>query len=261
MVLPIRTRLSGALLVAALAPLSPVYAADSVRPTATAAPNATTARPAAPTLRQILNARIPMVRLENAPLTDAIDFIRDITQANVNVNWKALELAGISRDTAISTTLRNVPVKKALSVILSQAGPDNTLAFYNDGDVLQITTRELADAQQVTRMYFVDDILVDVPDFAGPRFNLSSKSGSSGGNGGGGGSGGGLIESGGNDDRQSVGRTKSERADALIKLVTQLIRPDVWEQAGGTARISYLRGHLVITAPRSVHEAIGGPIN
>ena len=258
MAIPLRTTLSGALLLAALSPLSFAYAAEpAARPTAA---SAQAARPATLTLRQILNARIPMLRLEETPLSNALDYIRDVTQANVNVNWKALELAGISRDTVISTTLRNVPVKKALSVILSQAGPDNALAFYIDGGVLEITTRELADAQQITRMYFVDDILVDVPDFAGPKFNLSSKSGSNSGSGGGGGSGGGLIES-GNDDRQNVGRTKSERADGLIKLVTQLIRPDVWEQNGGTARISYIRGHLVITAPRSVHEAIGGPVN
>jgi hypothetical protein len=55
--------------------------------------------------------------------------------------------------------------------------------------------------------------------------------------------------------------TKAERVEKLIALITKTIRPEVWEANGGTATISYFRGYLVIAAPRSVQEAIGGPID
>jgi hypothetical protein len=34
----------------------------------------------------------------------------------------------------------------------------------------------------------------------------------------------------------------------------------VWRQNGGPASIRFFNGTLIVTAPRSVHEAIGGPL-
>jgi hypothetical protein len=39
------------------------------------------------------------------------------------------------------------------------------------------------------------------------------------------------------------------------------IQPDVWTLNGGTASVRYFNGSLVVSAPRSVHEALGGPID
>ncbi len=39
------------------------------------------------------------------------------------------------------------------------------------------------------------------------------------------------------------------------------VEPEVWRENGGTASIRYFRGRLIITAPRSVHEQIGGAID
>ncbi len=43
-----------------------------------------------------------------------------------------------------------------------------------------------------------------------------------------------------------------------MDLIEAIIDPDIWKDAGGTASIRYFNGMLVITAPRSVQEAIGG---
>lgn len=218
------------------------------------------ASPQGKTVRQILNQRIASLKFEETPLTDAIEFLRDVSGVNVHVNWAALEAAGIGKDSPVTTKLKNVSVRKALVVVLAQASPDTPLAYYNDGGVLEVTTRDLADAQQVVRTYFVGDLIVDVPDFAGPTFNLSSKSGG-GKNGGGGGGGGSLFGTDvGSKVNEKGNATKAERADNLVALITSVIRPDLWEQNGGTAKISYFNGYLVVTAPRSVHEQLGGPV-
>ena len=36
------------------------------------------------------------------------------------------------------------------------------------------------------------------------------------------------------------------------------VYPDCWVQNGGKASIKFFSGNLIITASRSVHEAIGG---
>ncbi len=208
------------------------------------------------TVRQLLNQRIARVNFEEVALNDAIEFIRDVAGVNLHVNWKALEAAGIGKDSPVTVKLRNISVRKALTAILTQASPDTPLSFYNDQGVLEITTRDLSDAQQVVRTYFVGDLVVDVPDFAGPQLNMTA---SSKGNGGGG-TGQGIFDTQNKSDRDKPA-TKAERANNLVTLITQVIRPDVWEANGGTAKISYFNGYLIVTAPRSVHEQIGGPVD
>lgn len=260
-----RTMLIASLLSGSLLAL-PTFAADKPTTTPPAATGtkapavaAASARPTRLTVRQMLNARLPELKMDGVPLTDAIDFLRDVSGANLHVNWRALEAAGVTRDTVITSQLRNVPVRKALSVILSQVSPEGSpLAFYNDGGVIEVTTQAIADEQLITRSYFVGDILMEIPDFTGPRMSLSSKN-SGGKNGGGGGSSGGIFEQ-DNTDRVK-GETKTERADKLVSLITQLVRPEIWETNGGTAKASYFNGYLIISAPRSAHELIGGPID
>jgi hypothetical protein len=55
-------------------------------------------------------------------------------------------------------------------------------------------------------------------------------------------------------------KTKQERADDLVTLVRETIRPEIWKENGGTAAVRYYNGNLIVTAPRSVQEAIGGPL-
>ncbi len=52
--------------------------------------------------------------------------------------------------------------------------------------------------------------------------------------------------------------TRAERAEELLSLIRETIYPDVWRDNGGTASIRMWRDNLVVTAPRNVHEAIGG---
>ena len=76
-------------------------------------------------------------------------------------------------------------------------------------------------------------------------------------------------------DRPGVARRKGARlphqrlfgrdqgrdgADQLVTLIRETIRPTIWKENGGTAAIRYYNGNLIVTAPRSVHEAIGGPL-
>ena len=54
------------------------------------------------------------------------------------------------------------------------------------------------------------------------------------------------------------GEFKPYTTQELIDLIRDTIYPDIWRENGGTASIRMFRDNLVVTAPRAVHEAIGG---
>lgn len=198
---------------------------------------------------------VPTAQFDGVALVDAIDFLRDLTGLNIHVNWKALESAGVGKDTVINLRMRDLKLRKILSLILNDAaGGSELLTFYVDGGVLEVTTQEEADKVMFTRVYPVQDLLVEVPDFAGPNINIEQNSGS-----GGSGSSGSILQNGsGNSDQEDAQLTRAERAQQLLDVITSTIRPDVWQVNGGTATIRFFNGNLIVTAPRSVHEMLGG---
>lgn len=234
--------------------------------------------------RRQLNTVLPEVKLSGVAFADALDFLRDISGVNMTVNWKALETAGITRDAPVNVRLRSVSLRKALLMILAEAGGGDTLTYDMDEGVVEITTKELADSRMITKVYPIEDLIMDIPDFTdAPEFDLTSLSnqsqgGGSGGSGGAGGGGGysggggssgsgGLFGSSGSSgggsgaSREGPGKTKQERADDLVTLIRSVVQPDIWQENGGKAAIRYWQGNLIITAPRTVHEAIGGPVD
>jgi hypothetical protein len=50
-------------------------------------------------------------------------------------------------------------------------------------------------------------------------------------------------------------------ADSLVKLIMDTIRPEIWKENGGNSTIRFFQGNLIVTAPLSVQEAIGGPVD
>jgi uncharacterized membrane protein YgcG len=231
--------------------------------------------------RVSLDRSMPAVNLSNVSLKDAIDFVRDISGANVHVNWRALEAAGVTGDTTVNVRLRGVSLRKVLNLILSEASGGVGLTFYVDDGVVEVTTSEIADSMMYTIVYPVQDLLFEPPVItAPPDFDLSNAGGGGGGGGGGrgggsrgggggsrgggGGGGGGQGLFGSMSVGQNQGQTqeqnKTKKQDDLITLIVETVQPSIWAQNGGKATIKFFQGNLVITAPRSVHEMIGGPI-
>lgn len=209
-----------------------------------------------------LDRTLPEMKFTGVTFGDAIDFVRDVGGLNIHVNWKALEQEGVTADAPVNIRLRAVSLRKVLNLLLSEAGGSDRIAFYMEDGVVEVTTRDLADKKVYTRVYPVDDLVMEMPEFVQPpSFNLQSSS-NQGGSGGGGGGGGGSGIFGGsssdsNRDRDNV-ITREQRGEELVQLVTETLRPDIWAVNGGNATIRYFRGSLIVTAPRSVHEALGG---
>ena len=205
-------------------------------------------------VRKALSAKIEGVKFDEASLLDVIDTLRDMSGANLHVNWRAMEAINVTRETPITLELRNAPLRQVLRLVLEQASAEGLLTFYADEGVVEITTRELADQKLITKVYPVRDLVLHVPDFnEAPEFNLSQTN--AGGRGGGGGGQSLIGQSGG---RETAAAIERERGEQLVATIMEIVQPDVWRENGGTASIRFFNGHLVVTAPRSVHEALGG---
>jgi len=218
--------------------------------------------------RAQLDRVLPAVNFSNVTLKDAIDFLRDVSGSNIHVNWKAIEAAGITQDTAINIKLRQVLLQKVLGLLLSEASGGQGLAFYIDDGVIEITTREIADNAMYTVVYPVQDLLVEPPPFIEPpQFDLSyaSSRGQAGGSGSRGGSSGGSQKMFGQNQnwnqQNNQPRDKDAKANALVDLIVDIVSPTIWVRNGGKATIRFFDGNLIVTAPRSVHETIGGPMD
>jgi uncharacterized membrane protein YgcG len=220
-------------------------------------------------IQHVLDKVEPDLKLTDVPLSDALDYIRDTTDTNMVVDWKSLEAVNIDRNTLINLRLHNVTLRKALTIILNEAGAGNVLTFYVQDNVLEITTQAKADSVLYTMVYPVQDLLVTVPNFQlSDVTNLASSISSGGGGTTVGGSGGG----GGSSSNNSLSGafsgsgsstntdTTQQQSDALVKLIMDTVRPEVWRENGGNSTIRFFNGMLIVTAPLSVQEAIGGPV-
>ena len=207
-----------------------------------------------------LNRVMPQVNLVGVSFADALDYIRDVGGVNVHVNWRAIESIGITRDTIVNVRLRNVTLRKVLTLVLTEVAGGPTLAFYSDEGVIEVTTKAIADSILYTVVYPVQDLLFEPPAFVEPP-NFSMGFGGGGYGGGYGGYGGGGYGGGGYGGYGSVYVDPAKKAQELIDLITETVAPDQWEVNGGKATIRIFNGQLIVTAPRSVHDALGGPLD
>ncbi len=91
----------------------------------------------------VLAKRLPEVRLENSALADVVDFLRDVAQVNIYVNWRALEGVGIDRNAPVSVRVRDVPLAKVLRLVLDEVGGGTVeLDFVMEDGVISISTAE-----------------------------------------------------------------------------------------------------------------------
>ena len=107
-----------------------------------------------------LARRVPELNFDAVALADVIDFLRDVSGANIFVDWKALEAAGMDRTTPVSMRARNVAFSHALDMVLQSAsGGTVPLAYSTKGGVIQVSMAEQLDKETEVRAYDVRDLV------------------------------------------------------------------------------------------------------
>jgi len=234
----------------------------------------TTVQQTRATPEQLMRQTLSQVSLDEVPGRMALDIWAQQTNVPLVINWASLEAQGVDPDSPVTLNLRNIPADQALQLIVRQIHPDpirdDALMIETQQWYVTVTTRHDALRRSNTRMYFVGDLLMDIPNFDNaPDFDLNqvlsntnsggSNSGGGGGGGRGAGGGGGGGPFGSNDTQQADrGPTQQDRIDNLLEMIRTTIEPDIWIENGGEyASVRYYRGMLIVNAPNFVHEQIG----
>jgi hypothetical protein len=85
-----------------------------------------------------LARQIPEIHFSGQGLEDVVDFMRDVSGANLFVNWRALEAAGIKKGAPVTLRVKNVTLKAALEAIVDAVGTERGKAAFvvEDGVVV-----------------------------------------------------------------------------------------------------------------------------
>ncbi len=237
------------------------------------APRQLTGAEATAPVIHLLAKRVEGIDWDELTFDEVLSWLRDESDRKVNIipRWAALAIEGIDEDKTVSLKLDNTTVGEVLTETLDQVDPNGAVTFRGERNTLRISTIQDFDRKLELRVYAVTDILFRIPDFSesAPQIDLQQASQSGGGGGGGGGqgvfstAGGGgaqeeLSEEGDDDDPEQI-------LEDLAQLIRDTIEPLGWEtggQGGGGGGANRIRGYgkrsLVVLAPISVHEQIGG---
>ena len=219
-----------------------------------ARPTPPTSQPAEPrtNLRQLLAARVEEVDWENVTFENALAELRGASHINIAVRWRVLEERGVVRTVPVTLHLRGVTVAALVTELLHQVSPEPELRYVGVGNILTISTLEDLNSTMYVKVYPIDDLIHDVPDFIGEGF-LGCV--------GGGGSGARSAGDRGSGGYSEISRTRADHLSEVIDLIQSSIEPNIWEVNGGRATIRVFLGRsLVVRAPLSVHEKLGGPL-
>ncbi|MFN3166352.1 MAG: hypothetical protein ACE37H_04725 [Phycisphaeraceae bacterium] len=220
------------------------------------------------TPRQLMRETLTNVDYDEMPAKLALDVWSNRTGVPLVVNWASLEAEGVDPDSPVTLKLKAIPAEQVLGLIVSQMHPDplgdDELIVDVEQWYVRIMTKRDALRRSTTRMYFIGDLLMTIPNFDNaPGFDLNealSNTNSGGSNGGQ--SGGGTLFGENNNDRDREPQlSTTEKAERIADVIRDSIEPDIWRENGGEyASIRYFRGMLVVKAPDFVHEQIGVPV-
>jgi len=227
-----------------------------------------TADPSSIAAFTLLRRPVESVDWEDAPFEDVIDWVKDMSDGQVNVipRWGPLANQSVDRDSPVTLQLTNSTVAEVLNEIMEQLSEDGELRYHGIGNKLKISTRTDFDRKLYRRLYDVNDILFRVPNLGrgAPMIDLQQTTGGGGGGGGGGGqsifsgSGGGSSQE---DSGEQAEQRLQENLEDLRELIEQTIAPETWntdQEAGGRGRIRIFNRSVIVYNTIEVHEMIAG---
>ncbi|MEP0846494.1 MAG: hypothetical protein HRF50_06680 [Phycisphaerae bacterium] len=236
------------------------------RPGAAAAPVAAGQREI--DTRAVLCTRLPALKFERMPLSDAFELIEQLSGATIAVRWERLVSAGVARDEPVSLDGQRLRLDQALWLIMNQpALADARLAYRAEGTVIIVSTADDFAQLMITKVYDVTDLLATrlrYPHIAVGRTHE-------------------VVT--GNTVATAAGavavQPRTERFDSgvyyegedsgggevdrdvlirqLVDTIVATVEPESWALNGGPGTIIAFQNKLVVRNSPLVHQKLGGP--
>jgi len=241
--------------------------------------------------KPLLAASAPAISLPKSNLKAAVHALAEKTNTNIVLGLRGLEDAGINAAASTDFSLPAGTLKDSLLAVLKTAAPEKEMVITAEDHVITVATQAQADNNVVTKTYFLEDLLTNVPRWVPGDTNLND-----------------LGHTSGSFEHLSLftpidlskpagaapapatrpasaaGPRQKPQYTALAKiseynpsnpfnekpqqdpslnivtLITSTVRPDIWKSNGGKiGEIGVFGNHVTIRAPQSVHAILEGP--
>jgi len=183
----------------------------------------------------------------DTPLDQVVQFLQTVTGINIVVDQRVLT-AGEYR---ITLSLTDVPLEDALDFALEMVG----LRWIVRKGVIFISDTQGVQAEPYTRIYDIRDLIGDVPNYAGPTFDLEQATGGGGGGTSGGGGGGFSFEDEEDEEDIEVFVSAEQSGQDVAAMIQENVARDTWG-LGGRNSIAYRDGNLIVVNNLEVHKEI-----
>ena len=202
------------------------------------------------------------VELDGQRLEDVVQFIADVTQADITPLWiDDRNPVGLDKDTTITASVKNASALQLLEIVLDKAAAEGgfdegTWQFSKYGN-FEFGPKERLNKRKKVVLYDINDLLITIPDYDNaPAFDLNTVFQQAGQQGGGGG---GQSPFQINQGQQQDTFDRQAKIDELTDLIITTVEPDQWVENGGeAATIREFRGNLFINAPDYIHRQLFG---
>ncbi len=215
----------------------------------------------------MLRRPVESVDWDETPFEDVVDWVKDMSDGQVNVilRWGPLANESVDRDSPVTLQLMNTTVAEVLNEVMEQLSEDGELRYHGIGNKLKISTRSDFDRKMYRRLYDVNDILFRVPNLGEGAPMIDLQQTTAGGGSGGGGGQSIFSGSGGGSGQEEAGEQAEEKLqetlEELRELIEQTIAPETWstdQEAGGRGRIRIFNRSIIVYNTIEVHEMIAG---
>ncbi|MHC4606035.1 MAG: tetratricopeptide repeat protein, partial [Planctomycetota bacterium] len=167
------------------------------------------------------------IDMQDAPLADVIEYIREISGLNF-----VIDSQNVDRDDPITIKVSDIILEGALKLILNP----RDYGFYVEGGVVIITSGEAIGMRTKLEMYDVQDLIFSLRDFPGVDISLR--------------------------DERLHGAFRAEEeseyqpftGEDLVDLIERVIDPEGWGE--GDKSIMFQNGLLIVTTTADVHRKI-----
>ncbi len=209
--------------------------------------------------RKQLQRVIRNVDFSGIALENVLNFLRDVTGANIVPNWEVLEGRNITRKTEVTAEkLAEVSGQTLLEVVLENVGGTQVqLGYVIEDGIVKISTSDALRTKVKTRVYDIRDLIIPIPDFSGPTMDITNVGDDQDDGDGGGGDDSTLFgDDDDDDDGGAEGPTRAEMIEEIISMIREKAPMDSWVDQGGPGSIREFGGQLVVTQTPEVHDQI-----
>jgi hypothetical protein len=190
---------------------------------------------------------------DKTPLGEVVAFLQSVSGVNFHANYTAMETSGVNKDTPVTMEVSGISVAKALDLITESLsggkGKLDSIYWIVEDGIVKITTGTSLDGKVQTRVYDVGDLLMSIPNFEGPRMNMSIATGNTTNNS----TSNGFYNTtnngtgaGGSSTSITPDQQKVEMQNKLSGIIQKSIGDDMW-QPQGKGSISFLRNMMVVS--------------